>query len=100
MRLIGTTKVIVIDTGWLATSFEYGKPPLYFWLSGQHVQQVVHALSGDAVGGTLEAWQAAMARVSAALLTVGFVVIPRGADDAHRALTREEETEEANRRGY
>ena len=90
----------MIHTGWLAAAFEYGKPPLYFWPSGQHVQAVVGAVGGDAVGGTLEAWQAAMARVSAALLAAGFVVIPRGADDARQALTPEEEAAEANRRGY
>ena len=100
MRPIGTTKVIVIGTGWLAAAFEYGKPPLYFWPSGQHVQAVVGAAGGDVAGGTLEAWQATMARVSAALLAGGFVVIPRGADDTHQVLSQEEAAEEANRRGY
>ena len=90
---------MVVDTGWLAAAFAYGTPPLYFWPSGQHVRAVVDTSGVDAVGGTLEAWQAAMARVSAALLAAGFVVVPRGADDARRPLTREEEAEEANRRG-
>ena len=58
------------------------------------------ASGGDVVGDTLEEWQAVMARVSAALLASGFVVIPRGADDARQVLTREEEAAEANRRGY
>ena len=97
VRRIGTTKLVVVHEGWLAAALEYGKPPLYFWPSGPYVREVVDASGGDVAGGTLEAWQAVMARVSAALLASGFVVIPRGADDARQALAREEEAEEASR---
>ena len=96
-----TTKLVVLHEGWVAAAFAYGQAPLYFWPGGPSAQAVVAAAGDDgAAAGTLEAWQAAMARVSAALLASGFVVIPRGADDARRALTREEEAAEANRRGY
>ena len=102
MRPIGTTKLVVLHEGWVAAAFEYGRAPLYFWPDGPAAQAVVAATGGDgAAAGTLEAWQAAMARVSAALLEAGFFVIPGSASDSPRqALTPEEEAAEAGRRGY
>ena len=97
-----TTKLVVLHEGWVAAAFEYGQAPLYFWPGGQATQAVVAAAGGNGTAaGTLEAWQAAMARVSAALLAAGFFVIPGGAGDSPRqALTPAEEAAEANRRGY
>ena len=97
---IGTTVVIVLHGGWLAAALEYGQAPLYFWPYGSSVREVVEAAGGDVPGGTLEEWQATMARVSVALIAAGFFAIPRGAGDARRqALTWEEEAEEASHRG-
>ena len=97
-----TTKLVVLHEGWVAATFAYGQAPLYFWPGGPSAQAVVAAAGGDgAVAGTLEAWQAAMARVSAALLAAGFLVIPGGAGNSPRqALTAEEAAAEASRRGY
>ena len=97
-----TTKLVVLHEGWVAATFAYGQAPLYFWPGGPSAQAVVAAAGDDgAAAGTLEAWQAAMARVSAALLTAGFFVIPGGAGDSPRqALIAEEEAAEASRRGY
>ena len=92
----------MLHEGWVAAAFEYGRATLYFWPGGPAAHAVVEGSGGDGRAvGTLEEWQAAMARVSAALLAAGFFVIPGGADDAARQpLTPEEEAEEARRRGY
>ncbi len=97
-----TTKLVVLHEGWVAAAFAYGQAPLYFWPGGPSAQAVVSAAGGDsAAAGTLEAWQAAMAWVSAALLAAGFIVIPGEAGESPRqALTPAEEAAEANRRGY
>ncbi len=97
-----TTKLVVLHEGWVAAAFAYGQRPLYFWPGGQKAQAVVDGAGGDGTAATtVEDWQAAMARVGAALLAAGFVVIPGGAGDSPRqALTPEEEAEEASRRGY
>ena len=102
MRRIGTTKLVVLSEGWVAAALAYGQRPLYFWPGGEAARAVVEGAGGDGTAaGTLEAWQAAMARVSAALLAADFFVIPGGAGDAARQpLTPEEEAEEARRRGY
>ena len=102
MGHIGTTTLVVLHEGWVVVALEYGQAPLYFWPGGPTAQALVAAAGGDGTAAdTLEAWQAAMARVSAALLAAGFVVIPGGAGDSPRqALTRGEEAAEANRRGY
>jgi hypothetical protein len=71
-----TTQVVVFDEGWVAAAFAHHQPPLYFWPSGQQVQAVAHGVGRDLVGGSLEDWQAAMARTSAALLAAGFRVVP------------------------
>ena len=85
----------------MAAALAYGQAPLYFWPYGESVRAAVEAAGADVVGGTLEEWQAAMARVSAALLAAGAFVIPGGAGDRPRqVLTPEEAAAEANRRGY
>ena len=76
---MGTTKLVVLHEGWVAAAFEYGQRPLYFWPGGHEVQTIVDAAGADGTAaGTPKAWQAAMARVSAALLAAGFFVIPGG----------------------
>ncbi len=102
MRRIETTKLVVLREDWVAAAFAYGQRPLYFWPGGHEAHAVVDAAGDDGTAAaTLEAWQAAMARVSAALLAAGFLVIPGSAGDRPRqALTREEEADEASRRGH
>jgi hypothetical protein len=91
--------VVVLHEGWLAATLEFGRAPLYFWPYGTSVREVVEAAGVDVPGGTLEEWQATMARVSAALIAAGFLPIPRGAEGSRQALTWEEEAEEASHRG-
>ncbi len=71
-----TTQVVVFDERWVAAAFAHHQPPLYFWPSGQQVQDVVRRVGRDPVGGSLEDWHAAMARTSAPLLAAGFLVVP------------------------
>ena len=71
-----TTQVVVCDARWVAAAFAHHQPPLYFWPAGPQVQDLVQGVGRDLVGGSLEDWQAAMARTSAELLEAGFLIVP------------------------